>query len=167
MSKLEEYRDTKWWHTLPNGDPYVAKWMADAAIAELEAATTTFILTVGKQEAELEELAEMLDESYFFLLNPDHPVTVSKRAEIAAMDEEGGRQDWRDYLREEAQQPYFGPNMQPPAWWSARREAEATVKKLTWMVEETWGQGGMEYGPPDFSEYMADLERRWAEGEKQ
>jgi hypothetical protein len=40
-------------------------------------------------------------------------------------------------------------------------QAEATVERLTWMVRETWGQGGMEYGPPDFFEYVADLERRW------
>ena len=172
---------------------------AEARINKLEA-------EVAERESALEELSEMLAESYFFLMNPDHPSTVHKRAEIAALDESEGREDWRDYLREEAQQPYFGPNMQPPAWWSARREAEATaaeleaenkrlkldlelskpvysrrhqayipkieqraeqaeatVERLTWMVRETWGQGGMEYGPPDFFEYMADLERRWQE----
>ena len=46
---------------------------------------------------------------------------------------------------------------------AAIAELEATVERLTWMVRETWGQGGMEYGPPDFFEYMADLERRWQE----
>ena len=42
-------------------------------------------------------------------------------------------------------------------------KADAAIEQLMWMVEETWGQGGMEYGPPDFSEYVADLELRWAE----
>ena len=101
---------------------------AEARINKLEA-------EVAERESALEELSEMLAESYFFLMNPDHPSTVHKRAEIAALDESEGREDWRDYLREEAQQPYFGPNMQPPAWWSARREAEATVERLTWMLE--------------------------------
>jgi len=42
-------------------------------------------------------------------------------------------------------------------------KADAAIEQLKWMLYETWGQGGMEYGPPDFSEYMADLERRWTE----
>jgi len=46
---------------------------------------------------------------------------------------------------------------------AALAERDAELERLKWMLEETWGQGGMEYGPPDFSEYVAELERSWEE----